>query len=65
MTAAQLRIVEALEECREYFNDRADAELDVTGYTGNEEMRLLVMVEEGLALARKIDLAPKSSGVAA
>lgn len=54
MNRAQERIIEALEEARDYFNERADADLDVTGYTGNEEMRLLVLVEEGLALARRV-----------
>ena len=41
-------LTEALEDCRDYFEERADAELDETGYTGNEEMRLLVAVNRVL-----------------
>lgn len=32
----------ALIECEAYFEERADADGDVTGFTGNEEMKLLV-----------------------
>jgi hypothetical protein len=54
-------IIEALEECHEYFDGRADAEYttDSASPTGNEEMRLLVQVNDALALARMIDHAPK------
>ena len=43
-------IIEALEECREYFEQRADAEYftDSPSPVGNEEMRLLVLVEQAI-----------------
>lgn len=37
-----------LTACEEYFEPRADAEIDVSGTTGNEEMRLLMDVREAL-----------------
>lgn len=48
---AIIRCLEALEACREYLDCRADAELDSAGYTGNEEMRLLVDVEAAIRKA--------------
>ncbi len=47
-------LVEALEECAEYFDNKADADHDYeTGYIPNTEMRLLVTCNEALKLARK------------
>lgn len=42
--------IEVLQECREYFEQRADAEYfsDSPTPSGNEEMRLLVMVEQAV-----------------
>ncbi len=54
MTLAQSVEIEAmrdvLEECREYFDGRADAEYftDQPTPKGNEEMRLLVRINEVL-----------------
>lgn len=48
------RIRAALEACKDYFAERADAEIDASGcYTGNEEMRLLVEVEDALTRVGK------------
>ena len=33
-------------DLREYFDQRADADLDHTGYTPNEEMRMLCAINE-------------------
>jgi len=41
-------IRELLEACEAYFADRADADIDASGPTGNEEMGLLVQVREAL-----------------
>jgi hypothetical protein len=51
--AAVPQLVEALAECREYFDGRADAECDPSspGFTGNEEMRLLVLLDAALKAA--------------
>lgn len=53
LMSANVKAIEALEACRDYFDDRADAELDSSGYTGNDEMRLLVEVDEALAKLRR------------
>lgn len=42
---------EALIECEEYFDDRADADCDQDGYIPNKEMRLLNTVREALKKA--------------
>ncbi|MCZ7488218.1 hypothetical protein [Rhizobium rhizogenes] len=42
-------IIEALEACEEYFDNRADADLDQDGYIPNDEMLLLMKVREALA----------------
>jgi hypothetical protein len=46
----------ALEECQEYFSQRADAEYftDSPSPVGNEEMRLLTEVEVGLELLKEV-----------
>ena len=49
MSALRLILIEvALRECEDYFEQRADAEIDHTGTTGNEEMRLLVEIRQAL-----------------
>jgi hypothetical protein len=50
---ANATLIEALEECRDYFDERADADGDVTGFTGNEEMKLLVLVDAALVKGRR------------
>lgn len=42
------RMTAALQECAEYFEDRADADCDQDGYIPNEEMKLLGEVREAL-----------------
>jgi hypothetical protein len=44
-------LVAALQECEEYFDDRADADCDQDGFIPNKEMRLLTEVREALAQA--------------
>lgn len=51
LIAAAPELVVALQECEEFFDDRADADLDHTGYTPNPEMRLLQTVREALRKA--------------
>lgn len=46
------QIIQALEACEAYLAERADADIDATGMTGNEEMHLLVEVETALARIR-------------
>lgn len=48
---------EALVECEEYFDNRADADCDQDGFIPNKEMLLLTTVREALASA------PASAGV--
>ena len=40
--------INALSECEEYFDNRADADCDQDGYIPNKEMRLLGTVREAL-----------------
>ncbi len=42
------RLREALHQCAEYFNDRADAETQDDRWVGNDEMRLLGVVTTAL-----------------
>ena len=45
-------MTDALEECGEYFDNRADADFNTEdGFIPNEEMRLLSVVKEALAKA--------------
>lgn len=44
-------LVGALQECEEYFDDRADADYDQDGYIPNKEMQLLMTVKAALDLA--------------
>lgn len=41
-------IIEALEECEAYFDNRADADCDQDGFIPNEEMKLLSKVQSAL-----------------
>ena len=43
--------LEVLEECEEYFDNRADADYDIGAerYISNPEMKLLCMVREAIA----------------
>lgn len=41
-------IKEVLEECEEYFDDKADADHDENGPVINKEMRLLARVRQAL-----------------
>lgn len=50
--AAAPDLLEALAECEEYFDNRADADWDAEdGFIPNKEMRLLSLVREALAKA--------------
>lgn len=42
---------EALIECEDYFDNRADADCDQDGYIPNEEMKLLCVVRDALKKA--------------
>lgn len=56
LVVARLQItamVEALEACEEYFDNKADADHDETGFVPNREMVLLKMVRDALRLAGK------------
>ena len=47
-TARIVRLEEALHECAEYFDTRADADHDDTGFVPNVEMRLLQIIQQAL-----------------
>jgi len=52
LIAAAPDLLEALAECEEYFDNRADADWDAEdGFIPNKEMRLLSLVREALAKA--------------
>lgn len=38
----------ALNQCREYFEERADADCDQDGFIPNEEMRMVTEIDESL-----------------
>lgn len=44
-------LIEALQACEEYFDNRADADCDQDGYIPNEEMKLLTLVRDALRKA--------------
>ena len=44
-------LVEALNEAREYFDGRADADCDQDGFIPNEEMKILAEIDAALKLA--------------
>jgi len=44
----QADVIDALERCEEYFDNRADADCDQDGYVPNEEMKLLQVVRDAL-----------------
>lgn len=44
-------LIEALQECEDYFDQRSDADCDQDGYIPNEEMKLLQVVREALRKA--------------
>lgn len=43
----------ALDECEDYFDNRADADCDQDGYVPNDEMRRLTTVRDALDAAKK------------
>lgn len=51
---ADIAILHALEACRDYFEGRADAEYftDRASPVGNEEMRMLVLIDMALKKER-------------
>jgi hypothetical protein len=51
LIVAAPELLEALQECEEYFDNRADADHDETGFVPNEEMKLLTTVRAALAKA--------------
>ena len=51
LIAASPDLLEALQECEEYFDNRADADCDQDGYVPNKEMRLLQVVRDALRKA--------------
>lgn len=51
LIAAAPDMLAALKECEEYFDNRADADGDSTGFTPNAEMNMLVMVRAAIAKA--------------
>jgi len=48
MEAGILRLREALEECEEFFDNRADADCDQDGFIPNDEMKMLRVVRDAL-----------------
>ena len=48
LEAEVLRLREALEECEEYFDNRADADCDQDGFIPNDEMKRLTTVRTAL-----------------
>jgi hypothetical protein len=44
-------VLEALQQCEDYFDNKADADCDQDGFIPNDEMRLLSAVREALAKA--------------
>jgi hypothetical protein len=44
-------LLEALQECEAYFDNRADADCDQDGYIPNQEMKLLTLVRDALRKA--------------
>lgn len=51
LIAASPDMLEALREAEEYFDNRADADCDETGFIPNEEMKLLTVVRAAIAKA--------------
>lgn len=51
LIAAAPDLLEALQECEDYFDNRADADCDQDGYIPNKEMLLLQVVREALKKA--------------
>lgn len=49
--AALSEAIEALEECADYFDNRADADCDQYGFIPNTEMRLLSTVRDAISKA--------------
>lgn len=46
-------ILEVLNECWEYFDNRADADCDQDGFIPNAEMRLKSRCDEAIAILKK------------
>lgn len=51
LIAAAPDLLEALYECEDYFDNRADADCDQDGYIPNEEMKLLQVVRDAIRKA--------------
>lgn len=51
LIAAAPEMLEALYEAEEYFDNRADADNDETGFVPNTEMKLLVSIRAAIAKA--------------
>jgi hypothetical protein len=50
---AKAEILEVLNECWEYFDNRADADCDQDGFIPNAEMRLKSRCDEAIAILEK------------
>lgn len=51
LMAAAPDLLDALRECGDYFDNRADADCDQDGYIPNKEMQLLTVVRDALRKA--------------
>ena len=51
LIAAAPDLLDALSECEEYFDNRADADCDQDGFIPNEEMNLLTLVRDAIRKA--------------
>lgn len=48
-------VQDLLEEVRDYFDQRADAEIDSLGVLPNQEMQILCRIDEVLSNLRKLE----------
>jgi hypothetical protein len=51
LVASAPELFNVLAQCEDYFDNRADADMDQDGYVPNEEMRMLTAIREVLAKA--------------
>lgn len=51
LIATSPEMFDVLTQCEDYFDNRADADMDQNGYLPNEEMRMLAAIREVLAKA--------------
>lgn len=58
METAITEILEVLNECFEYFENRSDADHDGDGFVPNAEMRLMSRCSEAIELAEKVSPSP-------